>query len=135
MSKGSLNKVMLIGNIGKDPEIKTTGGGLKIANFSLATSERGKGEKEVTLWHRITAFGKLADIIEQYFMKGAKCYVEGRLQENTWTDKSGNERTQLSIVANQALILSNGGHAQVGKPELTSAATARDEFYDDQIPF
>jgi single-strand DNA-binding protein len=101
---GSINKVILVGNLGKDPEIRHTQNGDKIANFSIATSESWKdknsGErKERTEWHRIVVFNEhLADVVEKYLTKGSKVYVEGQLQTRKWQDQSGNDRYSTEIV-------------------------------------
>ncbi len=100
---GSVNKVILIGNLGKDPEIRTMQNGGKVANLSLATSESWKdkstGEKkEKTEWHRVVIFGNLADIAERYLKKGSKVYVSGSLQTRKWTDKDGAEKYSTEVV-------------------------------------
>lgn len=100
---GSVNKVILIGNCGKDPEIRTMQNGSKVANVSIATSESWKdkatGEKkEKTEWHRVVIFGALADIVERYVKKGSKIYVSGSLQTRKWTDKDGAEKYSTEVV-------------------------------------
>ena len=100
---GSVNKVILIGNLGKDPEVRTMQNGGKVANLSLATSESWKdkstGErKEKTEWHRVVIFGNLADIAERYLKKGSKVYVSGSLQTRKWTDQSGQEKYTTEVV-------------------------------------
>jgi single-strand DNA-binding protein len=101
---GSVNKVILIGNLGRDPEIRSTQDGTRIANFSVATSEswrdKGSGErKERTEWHRVVIFNdRLVDIVEKYLKKGSKVYVEGALQTRKWTDNSGQERYSTEVV-------------------------------------
>jgi len=101
---GSVNKVILVGNIGRDPEIRTTQDGMRVANMSLATSEswrdKNSGErKERTEWHRVVVFNeRLVDVIEKYVRKGAKLYIEGALQTRKWTDNSGQERYTTEIV-------------------------------------
>jgi len=100
---GSVNRVILIGNVGKDPEIRTMQNGNKVANFSLATSESWKdkstGErKEKTEWHRIVVFGQLAEIVEKYVFKGSKIYVQGSLSTRKWTDKDGGEKYSTEVV-------------------------------------
>ena len=94
---GSVNKVILVGNVGKDPEVRTTQGGAKIVQFSLATSEtwndRASGErKERTEWHRVVIFNeRIGEVVEKYVRKGSKVYVEGALQTRKWTDHAGNK--------------------------------------------
>jgi single-strand DNA-binding protein len=101
---GSVNKVILIGNLGKDPEIRSTNDGTRIANFTLATSEnwrdKASGERrERTEWHRVVIFNeRLAEVAEKYLKKGAKVYVEGALQTRKWTDKEGQERYTTEVV-------------------------------------
>jgi len=101
---GSVNKVILVGNIGRDPEIRSTQDGMRIANLSLATSEtwrdKASGErKEKTEWHRVAVFNeRLVDVIEKYVKKGAKLYIEGQLQTRKWTDKEGQERYTTEVV-------------------------------------
>src|ERR1700728_2787546 len=101
---GSVNKVILVGNLGKDPEIRRTQDGRPIANLSIATSEnwrdKASGErKEKTEWHRVAVFNdRLGDVIEKYVKKGAKLYIEGQLQTRKWTDKEGRERYTTEVV-------------------------------------
>ena len=101
---GSVNKVILVGNLGRDPEIRTTQDGLKIVNMSLATSEtwrdRNTGERrERTEWHRVVIFNeRLADVAEKYLRKGSKIYVEGALQTRKWTDQNGQDRYSTEVV-------------------------------------
>src|SRR5882724_13038187 len=100
---GSVNKVILIGNLGRDPEIRTTQNGTKVANLNLATSEswrdKSSGErKEKTEWHRVVIFGNLADIAEKYLKKGSKVYVSGSLQTRKWQDQSGQEKYTTEVV-------------------------------------
>jgi single-strand DNA-binding protein len=101
---GSVNKVILVGNLGRDPEIRSTQDGMRIATLSVATSEnwrdKGSGErKERTEWHRVVIFNdKLVEIVEKYLKKGAKVYLEGALQTRKWTDNSGQERYTTEVV-------------------------------------
>ncbi len=100
---GSVNKVILIGNLGKDPEVRSMQNGGKVANLSLATSEswrdKATGErKEKTEWHRVVIFGNLAEIAEKYLKKGSKVYVSGSLQTRKWTDQSGAEKYSTEVV-------------------------------------
>jgi single-strand DNA-binding protein len=142
---GSLNKVMLIGNLGKDPEIRRTQDGRAIANLSVATSESWRdkqtGErKEKSEWHRVVIFSEpLCKVAEQYLKKGSKVYVEGQLQTHKWTDKDGVEKYSTEIVLqgfNSALTMLDG-RAQGGADE-TQGATSRKsvaEDLDDSVPF
>ena len=101
---GSLNKVMLIGNLGKDPEIRYTQAGSAVANFSLATTDRWTDKQgnrqEKTEWHDIVAFDRLADLAQNYLKKGKSIYVEGRLQTRSWEDQQGQKRYRTEVVAN-----------------------------------
>ncbi len=155
MARG-VNKVILIGNLGNDPDIRYTAGGAAVANISLATAEswrdKESGEQqERTEWHRIVFFGRLAEIVGEYLRKGSQVYVEGRLQTRKWQDKEGVDRYSTEIVANEMQMLGSksGGSANyesapqqpqssapAQKPEAanTSAATPTDDF-DDDIPF
>ena len=111
----SINRVELLGFTGTDPEIKFTNGGTKVASFSLATHDQvidkdGK-EKRLTEWHRVKAFGKLADICEQYLRKGGRVYLEGSLRTSNWTDQAGVRHSVTEVVANNVIFLS--------KPEIS----------------
>ena len=110
----SVNKVILVGRLGRDPETRFTGGGQAVANFSLATDETYKdknGERQKrTEWHKITVWGKQAEIAQQYLKKGSLVYVEGRIQTREWQDKEGQKRTSYDIVANNFRML--GGRAR-----------------------
>jgi single-strand DNA-binding protein len=110
---GSLNKVILIGNLGKDPEVRYSQGGTAVANFTLATNEswnNKEGQREErTEWHRIVVFGKLADICGQYLKKGKQVYIEGRLQTRNWDDREGNKKTTTEIVASNMVMLGKTG--------------------------
>lgn len=125
----SVNKVILIGNCGKDPECRTMQNGGKVANLSLATSEswrdKSSGEKkEKTEWHRIVVFGPLADIVEKYVHKGSKVYASGQLSTRKWTDKDGAEKYSTEVVLQgfgAELVL-------LDKPQGTHAADERDGF-------
>ena len=109
----SLNKVMLIGNLGKDPELRYTAGGTAVASFSLATSDRIKGKdgnwEEKTEWHNITLWARLAEIAGEYLSKGKTVYIEGRLQTRKWQDKDGKDRYTTEIVGEKMQMLSGKG--------------------------
>ena len=107
----SVNKVILLGNVGKDPEIKSTGGGTMVANFSLATSDRQKDAQgnwqDRTEWHNIVTFGKTAEIVRDYVQKGSKLYCEGKIQTRSWDDKqSGEKRYRTEIIVFDISLLS-----------------------------
>lgn len=121
----SLNKVILIGNIGQDPEVRSTSSGGRVANFSLATSRQWSGQggdkQEKTEWHRIVAWNNtrgagtgLADVIEKYCKKGDKLYVEGRIEYRSWQDKEGQTRYTTEIIANEIIMLSGKGSSGEG---------------------
>lgn len=110
----SVNKVILVGRLGRDPETRYTGGGQAVANFTLATDSSYKdrsGERQKrTEWHRVVAWSKLAEICQQYLKKGSLVYIEGRLQTREWEDKSGQKRSTTEVVANEMRML--GGRAE-----------------------
>lgn len=141
----SLNKVMLIGSLGRDPEIRYMPNGDAACNLSVATSESWKdksGEKqERTEWHRISMFGKLAEIAGQYLAKGASVYLEGKLQTRKWTDKDGVDKYTTEIIADRMQMLGGKeqrqGQQQEQRQESQQSRQQRppaDDF-DDQIPF
>ena len=153
----SVNKVILVGNLGRDPETRYMPDGAAITNFSIATTEQWKdkaGEKqEKTEWHRISTFQRLAEIAGEYLKKGSQVYIEGRLQTRKWTDKDGVEKFTTEIIADKMQMLgsrqgmggdSEGGSGSDGPRSSSSsskpAATAKggaakfDDFEDD-IPF
>ena len=143
-----VNKVILIGNLGGDPTVRFTPTGTAVANFNIATTERftnKSGEKEErTEWHRIVAWGKLAEICQQYLKKGKQVYIEGRLQTRQWEDQQGQKRTSTEIVANNMQMLGRAGDTPAGDfgggsqdfssepaPQTAAANTAD----DDDLPF
>ena len=154
MARG-INKVILVGNLGRDPEIKYTASGAAIANITIATSDswndKQTGERvEKTEWHRVVAFQRLAEIMGEYLKKGSQVYIEGRLQTRKWQDQSGADRWTTEIVANDMQMLGGragdaGGQAQGGggggfrkSPESQPAAAqpaSDNDFADDDIPF
>jgi len=123
-----VNKVILIGNLGKDPEVKYMASGNPVCRFSLATNETWKDKagnaQERTEWHSIVAFGKLAEICGQYLTKGRLCYVEGSIRSGKYEDREGNERKSYDIIARQMRMLSSSnGNGAKGKTEDRSPAT------------
>jgi single-strand DNA-binding protein len=137
----SVNKVILIGNLGRDPEVRYTAGGTPVANFSMATSERwtdASGDrKERTEWHKIVVWGKQAEIVGEYLRKGKQVYVEGSLQTREWTDRDGNKRYTTEVKALRVQML-----GRPGDREPVSAGAAEQEvaepaagFNEDDIPF
>jgi single-strand DNA-binding protein len=145
----SLNKVMLIGNLGKDPEVRYTGSGQAVASFSLATSERFKNKQsgeweEKTEWHRVTLWGKQAEVAGEYLAKGKTVFIEGRLQTRKWTDRDGNEKYTTEIVGERMQMLGGKGdgggggagrRSEAGGVADTTAVYEEPPFQDDDIPF
>lgn len=146
MSRG-INKAILVGNIGNDPEAKFTQGGLAITKVSLATTsvrkDKDGNQQELTQWHRVTFFGKLGEIAGEYLKKGSQVYVEGEIRYDKYTDKEGVEKYSTDIIANEMQMLG-------GKPEGSTQRTERparqapvqdapprldDVPFDDDIPF
>ncbi len=158
MSRGTLNKVILIGRVGADPEIRYMPSGNAVANIRLATNEVYKDKttgqnQEQTEWHRIVLFGKLAEVVGQYVQKGRLLYLEGRIRTNKWQDQSGQDRYTTEIVANEMQLLGSGNRDDSGATftpptntntarfEKSEAPTSTPEpqfdnkFEDDEIPF
>lgn len=124
-----VNKVILIGNLGKDPEVRYSQAGAAIASFNVATTETWKKQdgtkEELTEWHRIVAFGRLGEICGEYLSKGSKVFIEGRLQTRKWDDKDGNTKYTTEIVAREMKMLS---------PRGSSGDSSQGQQYNDQ-PF
>ncbi len=158
MARGGVNKVMLIGNLGVDPEVRYSPSGAAVTNIRIATSESWKdrqtGEmQERTEWHRIVFFGKLAEIAGEYLRKGSKVYVEGRLQTRKWQGQDGQDRYTTEVVANEMQMLDGrggsggmgdsggGGRSQESSaPRREPAAQSQQseppmDDFDDDIPF
>jgi single-strand DNA-binding protein len=155
MSRG-INKVILIGHLGADPETRAMPSGMTVANLRLATSENWKDKQsgenqERTEWHNVAMFGRLAEIAGEYLRKGSQVYIEGRLRTRKWQDKSGADRYTTEIVANDMQMIGGrggsggGGGASGGEPRersqpaesgaATAGAGAGGEDFDDDIPF
>jgi single-strand DNA-binding protein len=149
---GSVNKVILVGNLGKDPEVRRMTSGDPVVNLSIATSEswrdKASGEKkEKTEWHRVVIFNKnLADVAEKYLKKGAKVYVEGQLQTRKWTDKDGAEkystevvlqnfRGELTMLDGRSGGGEGGGFGGGGRGASEAPASFQRDEMDDEIPF
>ena len=143
-----INKAILIGNLGRDPEVRYTPNGLAVANFTIATSEtfnNKSGERETrTEWHRIVAFGKLGEICGEYLAKGKQVYIEGRIQTRDWEDKDGNRRSTTEIVASQMQMLGTKEPAGASRQSFDPRDSALPEeppgppypdSQDDDIPF
>lgn len=144
----SLNKVILIGNVGKDPEIRATHDGREVANITLATSERWtdkSGEKkEKTEWHKVNCFNPgLVDVIRKYLRKGSKVYIEGQLQTRKWQDKDGNDKYSTEVTLQgyncQLIILDKLEKSEGGESDFAKSAKQQAEKHDsnlnDDIPF
>jgi single-strand DNA-binding protein len=147
----SVNKVFLLGNVGKDPEIRATGGGTTVASFSLATTDRTKDQTgnwvDRTEWHNLVAFQRTAEIIRDYVKKGSKLFVEGRIQTRSWDDKtSGEKKYKTEILVNDLSLLgggagrSEGGSSSAGgysksnsTASYASASAPANDYADQQI--
>ena len=150
----SVNKIILLGNVGKDPEIKLLPSGTSVANLTLATSDRFKdkaGEwQDRTEWHNLTAYQRTAEIIRDYVKKGNKLYIEGRIQTRSWDDQaSGQKKYRTEVIVNELVLLSGRGEGESGggggsrsnttsfdqRPPAHSEEFAGTEITDDDIPF
>lgn len=132
----SVNKVILLGNVGKDPEMRSTGGGTLVANFTLATSDRQKDAQgnwqDRTEWHNLVAFTRLAEIVRDYVKKGSKLYVEGKIQTRSWDDKeTGAKRYRTEIIVNDISLLSG---REEGSSSGYSRASGSSSSYDQRPP-
>jgi single-strand DNA-binding protein len=149
MAGRGLNKVMIIGNLGGDPEMKYTPSGKAITTFRVAvgrTFRSPEGEnRDETEWFRVVAWDKLAETCNQYLHKGSKVYIEGRLQTRTWKDNNGQDRYMTEVVANEMMMLDSrqgGGQAPSGAPERGGQSSGGGQSFgggmddlDDEIPF
>lgn len=150
----SVNKVILLGNVGKDPDIRATGSGMMVANFSLATTDRTKDQTgnwtDRTEWHNLVAFQRTAEIVRDYVKKGNKIYIEGKIQTRSWEDKnSGEKKYRTEIIVNDLSLLSGRGEGDGGGYSRSSSSTSYDqrgpaptdelvqstEITDEDIPF
>ena len=140
-----INKVIIVGNLGADPDSRAMPSGNAVTNISVATSEswndRDTGEKqEKTEWHRVVFFNRLAEIAAQYLNKGSQVYVEGKLQTRKWEDKEGNERWTTEVVANQMQMLGDRMSNDMSNDNASSSQSSSDndfstDEFDDDIPF
>ncbi len=140
-----INKVILIGNLGKDPELRRTTNGSSVVSFPLATTERWNdrnGEKkDRTEWHNIVAWGKLADLANQYLSKGRSTYIEGRITTNSWDDKDGNKRYRTEIVATQIQFLGGSNSGAASEAPAGNSANSNESVpepepvVEDDLPF
>ncbi len=148
---GSVNKVILVGNLGRDAELRYTPGGSPVATINLATTEvwndKAGQKQEKTEWHRVVLWGKTAESLNEYLVKGKQIYVEGRLQTRQWDDKDGNKRYTTEIRGDRIVLLGGGGGGMGGRQQTRSTATTGggsseepmlepgSELTDDDIPF
>ena len=152
---GSLNKVILVGNLGRDPEVRAMQSGDKVANLNIATSERWKDKdgqpQEKTEWHRVVVFGRIAEVAEQYLRKGSKVLIEGKLQTRKWTDNQGAEKYTTEIVVNgfsgQMTMLDRASSDRMGGGDsggfdnssydrgMSDGPNNASDGFDDEIPF
>ena len=138
----SVNKVILVGNLGRDPEVRYTQSGTAVANFTLATNEvwndKAGAKQERTEWHRIVVWGKQAEIAREYLSKGKQVYIEGSIQTRQWDDKEGNKRSTTEIKANRVIFLGRpgGGEGRVGSAGGGGEVVSDDAPPpEDDIPF
>jgi single-strand DNA-binding protein len=142
---GSVNKVILVGNLGRDAELRYTPGGAPVATLNLATTEvwndKAGQRQEKTEWHRVVLWGKQAETLTEYLVKGKQIYVEGRLQTRQWDDKDGNKRYTTEIRGDRVVLLGGAGRGAPARSEAAAAdqtegtAEAAAELTDDDIPF
>jgi single-strand DNA-binding protein len=133
----SVNKVILLGNVGKDPEIRSTPGGTMVASFSLATSDRQKDAQgnwqDRTEWHNLVAFTRLAEIVRDYVKKGSKLFIEGKIQTRSWDDKeSGQKRYRTEIIVNDLSLLSGRDEGSGGYSRSTQSSSQSSSAQFDQ---
>jgi single-strand DNA-binding protein len=144
----SLNKILLIGNLGKDPEVRYTPDGSPVATFSLATSDswtdKSGSKQEHTEWHTIVAWNRLADLSKRFLSKGRQVYIEGRIRSREWTDRDGNKRRTTEVIATQMVLLGSrpqGAEAGMAPMDTASRAPAEPDQFgdpgitDSDIPF
>ena len=153
MAKG-VNKVFLLGNVGKDPEIRSTASGMMVASFSLATADRAKGQDgqwtDKTEWHNLVCFQRTAEIVRDYVKKGSQLFIEGKIQTRSWDDKtSGEKKYKTEILVNELSLLggrgeggsssSGGGYSRPASASTAGAPAAPDyadqQITDEDIPF
>jgi len=136
-----VNKVILLGNLGKDPVVRTLESGAKVANFSLATSRTYKGQDgnpvEETEWHNVSLWGNMADLAEKYLTKGRQVYIEGRIRTRQYDDKEGNKRSITEIVGENMSFVGNRPDGQGGPPKGAAEPPANlaTPLIDDDLPF
>jgi single-strand DNA-binding protein len=138
----SVNKAILIGNLGKDPELRYTPSGRAVASFSLATTERWTGQdgqkSESTTWHNIVAWGKQAEVIKEYLHKGRQVYIEGRIANRSYDDKDGNKRYVSEVVVQNFQFIGNraeAGGSAAPEPSAAPPEDGKSDSGDDDLPF
>jgi single-strand DNA-binding protein len=138
-SMASVNKAILIGNLGADPELRYTPGGQAVASFRMATTERftnkDGGQQERTDWHNIVCWSRTAEIANEYLKKGSPVYIEGRIQYRSYEDKDGIKRYRTDIVAQRLQLLGTRGQAEKPAPEASEAQEPQMPADDDDLPF
>ena len=133
-----VNKVILIGNLGADPEIRYTQNGAAVSNFRMATTEKFKQDdewQERTEWHRVCAFGRLAEIMAEYLVKGSRVYIEGKIQTRKWEDRDGNTRYTTEIIAREMKMLSRVESGNQGPPPEEEHRAHQDQGLEEDVPF
>lgn len=135
-----VNKVIVVGNCGQDPETRYMPSGGAVTNLSLATSENWKDkqtgeQKERTEWHRVSMFGRLAEIAAQYLTKGSQVYIEGKLRTRKWQDKDGNDRWTTEIIADEMQMLGSKGESRQSSRPAHQPAVGNNEDFEDDLPF
>src|ERR1700730_7708416 len=138
MAKG-VNKVLLLGNVGKDPEIRSTAGGMTVASFSLATADRQKDAQgnwaDKTEWHNLVCFQRTAEVVRDYVKKGTQLFVEGKIQTRSWDDKeSGQKKYKTEILVNELTLLGGKGASEGGSSSSSSYSNASSSSYDQRQP-
>jgi single-strand DNA-binding protein len=138
MSRG-LNKVMVIGNLGRDPEMRYTPSGKPVTTFSVATTRNWSGadgqKRSETEWFNIVAWGSLAEICNQYLKKGQQVYIEGRLQTRRWEDEQGNKRSSTEVVASEMTMLGERKEKAEGEPDESQAEDRHEQGEEEEFPF
>jgi len=149
MSKGTVNKVILIGRLGQDPDMRYTPSGTAVANFSIATNQASKDQDgnfvDKTDWHRIVAYGRTAEVAGEYLNKGKLVYVEGRIQTRSWEDKNGQKRTTTEVICNNMQLLGSRSESEQNMtekapedetpPDNESEASQEKSEEEDDLPF
>jgi single-strand DNA-binding protein len=131
----SVNKALLLGYMGKDPEIRTSQDGTVVANFSLATTSYGKDKKQYTEWHRVVAFNKAAEVIQKYCKSGSQVFIEGSLSTEKWTDKQGVERYTTKIIVGRLVLLGKNEKPKDSAEDYARASGGSFDALKDDFPF